>query len=65
MVQRMLVLGSVVLAVAGWRDKLPQSEAAKKLGEIPKQTEDKVRQDVTKALRQGAERTRQAAGKAD
>jgi len=41
-------------------NKVPESEAAKKLGNIPKQTEDKVRSDVTKALQRGVERDREA-----
>ncbi|MDA8110264.1 MAG: hypothetical protein M0015_16830 [Betaproteobacteria bacterium] len=65
MVQRMLVLVLLAAALAACGDKVPESEAAKKLGEVPKQTEEKARQDVTKALEQGAERTRQAADKAD
>ncbi len=65
MVQRMLVLVLLAAALAACGDKVPESEPAKKLGEVPKQTEEKARQDVTKALEQGAERTRQAADKAD
>ena len=65
MAQRMLVLVLLAAALAACGDKVPESETAKKLGEAPKQTEEKARQDVSKALQQGAERTRQAADKAD
>jgi hypothetical protein len=40
--------------------KVPESEEAKKIGNIPKQTIDKAQEDVNKALQQGAERTRDA-----
>jgi hypothetical protein len=36
-------------------DKLPESEAAKKLGQQPKQIVDKVTTDVNKALQKGVE----------
>ena len=52
-----------MLAACG--DRVPESEAANKLGEVPRRTEEKARQDVTKALQQGAERTRAASDKAD
>jgi hypothetical protein len=40
--------------------RVPESEAAKKIGNIPRQTIDKAQDDVGKALQQGAERTRDA-----
>ena len=51
--------------LAGCGDKVPQSEAAKQVGNAPKQTVDKATQDTTKALQQGAERTREADKKAE
>lgn len=65
MVQRLLTLALLAAVLAACGDKVPESEAANKLGEVPKRTEEKARQDVTKALQQGAERTRAAADKAD
>ena len=65
MVQRLLTFALLAAVLAACGDKVPESEAAKKLGEVPKQTEQKARQDVTRALQQGAERTRAAADKAD
>jgi hypothetical protein len=54
-----LVMGSLlVLAACG--DKVPQSEAAKRVGDAPKQTINKATTDVNKALEQGAERNKQA-----
>ena len=45
--------------------KIPESEEAKKVGNIPKQTIDKATTDVNKAIQQGAERTREADQKSD
>ena len=45
--------------------KVPESEEAKKIGNIPKQTIDKATTDVNKAIQQGAERTREADQKSD
>ena len=52
------VMAVALLAACG--DKVPESEAAKKLGNMPTQTIDKARDDVNKALEQGAQRTREA-----
>ena len=49
---------AVVLTACG--DKVPESAAAKKLGEQPKQIIDKVATDVNKALQMGAEQRREA-----
>ena len=43
-----------LLAACG--DKVPQSEAAKQIGNIPKQTIDNAAAGVNKAMQQGAER---------
>ena len=40
--------------------KTPESEAAKKLGQQPKQMVDKATTDVNKALQQGTEQRQQA-----
>jgi len=42
------------LAACG--DKVPQSEAARKIGDIPKQTLDSAKSGVGKAMEQGATR---------
>ena len=55
-----ILLLATALALAGCGDKVPQSEAAKKIGSAPKQTVDKVTNDANKALQQGADRTREA-----
>ena len=51
----------VMLAACG--DKLPESKAAKEIGNIPKQTIDKAAGGVDKALTQGAERLKDDAEK--
>jgi hypothetical protein len=53
-----LLVSVVVLAACG--DKTPESEAAKEVGKIPKQTIDRAGANVTKALEQGAARNREA-----
>jgi hypothetical protein len=47
----------LALFVAACGDKVPQSEAAKKIGSIPKQTVDRAAERTTEALKQGAERS--------
>ena len=44
-------------------DKVPQSEAAKQVGNQPKQAVDKAAADAAVAVQQGAARTREADGK--
>ena len=52
---------AIAAALAGCGDKVPESQAAKRVGDQPKQTVNKATEDVTKALQQGAaERSRQA-----
>jgi hypothetical protein len=46
---RVLLFASA-LALAGCGDKVPQSEAAKKIGDIPKQTIDSAKAGVGKAM---------------
>jgi hypothetical protein len=48
------------LATAGCGDKVPESAAARKIGEQPKQIIDKVTGDVNKALQKDAEQRQEA-----
>ena len=52
-----LILGFLVAACG---DKLPESEASRKLGEQPKQLLNKVESDVNKSLQKGMEQRIQA-----
>jgi hypothetical protein len=45
-----------VLLLAACGDKVPQSEAAKKVGDIPKQTIDSATSGVNKAMEAGSQR---------
>jgi len=55
------LLVSVVLALAaGCGDKVPQSDASRKVGDIPAQTRDRAVENTTKALQQGADRNADA-----
>jgi len=60
-----IALVAVALLVAACGDKVPQSEAAKKIGSIPKQTVDRAAERTTEALKQGAERTVQEEKRAE
>ncbi|MGQ0509852.1 MAG: hypothetical protein ACT4P9_04500 [Betaproteobacteria bacterium] len=55
-------VGAAVFALFlhGCGDKVPQSEAAKSVGEHPKQVLNKVEADVNKALQQGIGQRQQA-----
>ena len=46
----------LALALAGCGDKLPESEAAKKIGAAPKQAIDRATQGVNDAMQKDAER---------
>ena len=48
------------IALAGCGDKVPESTAARKAGEQPKQIVDKVTGDVGKAMQQAAEQQQSA-----
>ena len=48
---------AILLAACG--DKVPESKAAKEVGNAPKQTLDKAAAGVGEALDKGAERTRE------
>ena len=51
------LLCALLLGACG--DKVPESEAAKRIGAQPKQTLDRVTTDLNKAMEQGAERSRE------
>ena len=48
-----LLLACVVLMLAACGDKVPESEAAKRIGQQPKQTVDSVSSKVGNAMQQG------------
>ncbi len=50
----------MVAALGACGDKVPQSEAAKKLGDQPKNIVNKAEADVNKALQQGTQQREQA-----
>jgi hypothetical protein len=52
----LLVAAATVLTCTSCGNKTPESAAAKKLGDQPKQTVDKVTNDVTKAMQKETER---------
>ena len=52
---RTLALAAMFI-LAGCGDKVPQSEAAKKICDIPKQTIDSAKSGVSKAMEQGSVR---------
>jgi hypothetical protein len=54
---RRLAVLTLALLAAACGDKVPQSEAARKIGSVPKQTVDRAAERTTDALKQGAERT--------
>ena len=60
-----IALVAVTLLLAACGDKVPQSEAAKKIGSIPKQTVDRAAERTTEALKQGVERTEQEEKRAE
>ncbi len=62
-VWRVVALFVGLALLAGCGDKVPESEAAKKLGNAPKQIIDKTVTDVNQAVKQGAERTGDADAK--
>ena len=52
--------GCAALVLAGCGDKVPESQAAKSAGAIPKQIVDKAAADAAKAMRHDAERSQDA-----
>ncbi len=57
---RALLALSVAAALAGCGDKVPQSEASRKVGSVPKETRDRAVDNTVKALQQGADRNAEA-----
>ncbi|GEM_PF-1382242 len=62
--KQMAATALIGLSIAGCGDKVPESEAAKRVGNIPKQTLDKVQGDLDQAAQKDAERARDADDKA-
>jgi len=56
----LLAFAMSFLALAACGDKTPESEAAKEVGRMPKQTIDRAGANAAKALEQGAARNREA-----
>lgn len=56
---RLVSLMSTVLLVVACGDKVPESKAAREVGNIPKQTVDRATTGVDSAIQQGAERIRE------
>ena len=55
-----IFLASALTCLAACGDKVPESKAARELGNIPKQTIDKATTGVDQALTKGAENLKQA-----
>ena len=55
-----ILLVSLVLGLAACGDKVPESKAAKELGNVPKQTLDKATSGVNQALTQNADKLKEA-----
>ena len=51
---------SALLCVGACGDKVPESKAARELGNIPKQTIDKAAAGVDQALTKGADKIKEA-----
>ena len=60
MTREWLALMCAAAFLFGCGDKVPASQAAKSVGEIPKQIVDKAAADTAKAVQQDAERNREA-----
>ncbi len=58
--RRIDLVFALALALSGCGDKVPESAAARKLGEQPKQIINKVTDDVNKALQKGLEQRQEA-----
>ena len=58
---KLMLCVMVSLLLVGCGDKVPQSEAAKQVGNAPKATIDKVTADTAKAVQQSDQRARDAA----
>ena len=62
-ISNLVFLALCAAALAACGDKVPESAAAKKLGNAPKEIIDKASTDAAKAVQQGAERTSDADAK--
>ncbi len=60
---KLVISGLVLAALAACGDKVPESKAAKEVGNIPKQTMDKAVTGVDNAMTQGADRLKDEAKK--
>lgn len=58
MIKVLCILAVAHLVACG--DKVPESKAAKEVGNIPKQTLDKAAAGVDSAVQQGVDRTKEA-----
>lgn len=56
----MVLSMSLAIALMACEAKTPQSESARKIGDMPKQTIDKVVNEANKAIEQGEAHTREA-----
>jgi uncharacterized lipoprotein YehR (DUF1307 family) len=59
-IELLIVAAALAAVLAGCGDKVPQSEASKKIGEQPKQVLNKVEADVNKAVQKGIEQRQDA-----
>ena len=60
-----MVVCMLLAALSGCDGKVPESEAAKKVGEIPKQTIDSAAGKTADAIKLGEDRNREAVEKAE
>ncbi len=60
-----MIICALLAALAGCDGKVPESEAAKKIGSIPKQTIDSAASRTTDALKLGEGNNREAVEKAE
>ncbi len=60
-----LIVCALLAALAGCDGKIPESESAKKVGSIPKQTIDSAASRTTDALKLGEDNNRAAVEKAE
>ena len=57
---KVILLASLILGLAACGDKVPESKAAKEVGNIPKQTLDKATTGLDQALTQNADKLKEA-----
>lgn len=56
MPSKSIAIALIAVALSACGDKVPESEEAKKIGNIPKQTIDRAQGDVDSAMKQAAGR---------